>query len=449
MTSCSLGLGPERPAPAGILAFSSPTPGTTSTRPNLPAAVEWVAATSEPRHHGGVLDVLRAPGALVLFAASCVARLPMGAVGLLLVLFTHDLTGSYGRAGLVSGAYALCLGISNPLLARVIDRHGQTLVLRTGGLVAASALWAIALLPGDAPFGALLGCAALAGLTSPPIGACMRALWPVLVDGPDQRYRAYALEGAVLEIVYICGPVAIVAGIGSWSIQAAIATCGLALLLGNLTFSLHPVSRGRVPEAVGARDLAGALRGRGVRVLIGVFALCGLGIGAVEVAIPAALDGMGRRELAGLLFGVWGVGSMVAGFAVGRRSAPREPVRRLSLLLVAWGAAHAAIGLAGSPVALAVLLFVAGAAIAPTFVCANGMLDHLAPPGTLTEAFTWMSTGMTVGVAAGSALAGLLVERASPGLALGVLGAGGVLAAVVVRASADRALRPVGVPTPA
>jgi hypothetical protein len=87
---------------------------------------------------------------------------------------------------------------------------------------------------------------------------------------------------------------------------------------------------------------------------------------------------------------------------------------------------------------------VAGAAIAPTFVCANGMLDGLAPRGTLTEAFTWMSTGMTVGVATGSALAGVLVEAASPAFALGALGAGGVLAAVVVRASARGALAPAG-----
>ena len=107
-----------------------------------------------------MLDVLRVPGAIVLFTASCVARLPMGAVGLLLVLYTHDLTGSYGRAGLAAGAYALCLGISNPLLARLIDRRGQTLVLRAGGLVSSSVLLGTALLPdavGTRPPGARRG----------------------------------------------------------------------------------------------------------------------------------------------------------------------------------------------------------------------------------------------------------------------------------------------------
>ena len=50
-----------------------------------------------------VRDVVRTPGALPLFAASCVARLPMGAVGLLLVLHGKALTGSYAAGGLFEG----------------------------------------------------------------------------------------------------------------------------------------------------------------------------------------------------------------------------------------------------------------------------------------------------------------------------------------------------------
>ena len=61
------------------------------------------------------------------------------------------------------------------------------------------------------------------------------------------------------------------------------------------------------------RDLTGALRGGGVRVLFAVFALIGLSIGAVEVAVPATLDAMGHRDLTGLLLGLWGVGSMLGG----------------------------------------------------------------------------------------------------------------------------------------
>jgi hypothetical protein len=85
---------------------------------------------------------------------------------------------------------------------------------------------------------------------------------------------------------------------------------------------------------------------------------------------------------------------------------------------------------------------VAGSAIAPTFVCENGMLDKLAPRGTLTEAFTWISTGLTAGIAIGSALSGAITEAASPGTAMLVLGSGGLVAAVLVALTANGPLRP-------
>jgi predicted MFS family arabinose efflux permease len=91
---------------------------------------------------------------------------------------------------------------------------------------------------------------------------------------------------------------------------------------------------------------------------------------------------------------------------------------------------------------------VAGASIAPTFVSVNGMLDDLAPAGTLTEAFTWTSTGISIGIAAGAAIGGAVVDAASPAIAMAALGTGGVLAALVVRAAASGPLR-AAAPAPA
>jgi MFS family permease len=388
-------------------------------------------------HTGAVLAILRVPGVLPLFLASCVARLPMGALGLLLVLHTKDLTGSYARGGAAAATYALAIGLSGPALARTIDRRGQAGVLRVGAALAAAALVTLALLPADSPFWAILAAAAVAGVSQPPVGACMRALWPALLDDADRRHTAYSLEGAMLEIVYMAGPVLIVAGVGSWSPTAALVLCAAFVLGGNLLFSSLPASREWRPEGARPTGRMGALEGSGVRVLLVVFVLCGMAIGAVEVAVPALLDAMGKRPLTGLLFGLWGIGSMAAGFVVARLGPGDDPPRRLAVLLVAWGAAHAAIGLANSPLAVGLLLLAAGVSIAPTMVSANGMLDHLAPSGTLTEAFSWTSTGLTVGIAAGSALAGALTEAASPGAAMAILGAGGVLAAGLVAVAAS------------
>ena len=162
--------------------------------------------------------------------------------------------------------------------------------------------------------------------------------------------------------------------------------------------------------------------------------------------MPAILTPLGDRDLTGVMLALWGLGSMAGGVIGARAGAPARPARRLALLMAAWGATHAAVGLGRSPVAVGLLLLAAGATIAPTFVCANGMLDLLAPRGTITEAFTWLSTGLVAGVAAGSAAAGALVDATSPALAIGLCGAGGVAGAGLVTLAATRplahALRP-------
>src|SRR3954451_8349012 len=388
-------------------------------------------------------DVLRAPGARSLFFASCVARLPMGALGLLIVLQTEALTGSYASSGAASAAYALGLMASNPMQARVIDAHGQTMVLRCGAAGAAIAIAVLAALPAGVPLATLVGCAGAAGALQPPVGSCMRTLWSKLLGDAERRHRAYALESVALEVVYICGPAVIVAGLGAWSLRAAILACAAFMVAGDLAFSAHPGSRAWRPDASCAPRIAGALLAPGVRLLLVVFALCGLSVGAVEVAVPAGLEAAGHQGLTGVVLALWGLGSMLAGLATSRAGAPRHGGRRLARLLVAWGFAHALVGAATGPVGFAALMLVAGVTIAPTFICANALLDGIAASGTITEAFTWISTGVTAGAAAGPAAAGTLAEAASPALALALCGCGGVAAGLLVPAPARRALRPV------
>ena len=387
-------------------------------------------------------DVLRLPGVRSLFAANCLGRLPMGALGLLLILQTHEVTGSFASGGLVAASYTIALGLSNPPLARWVDRSGQTVVLRVGAVVSAAAMTLFATLPGDPAVPVLMACAALAGSAQPPVGACMRSLWPELAPDPDLRHAAYSLEGVAMEAIYIAGPVVIVGAIGAWSLTAALLACAFAVLVGDVAFSLHPASRGWRSPGTAERHPAGALRSPGVQVLVAVFAFCGLAVGAVEVGVPATLEPLGQERLTGLMLGLWGLGSLLASAAVARAGAASDPPRRLTGLLAAWGVAHVALALAVGPLTLGGLLLLAGGAISPTIVYANAMLDHLAPEGTLTEAFTWTTAGMTAGVATGAAVAGAIVEAASPSLAFAVLGGGGLAAAAIVRASARGALRP-------
>src|SRR5258708_19060121 len=95
-----------------------------------------------------------------LFSISILARTPLAAIGLLFILRTKDLTGSYAAGGLVTGVASVAGAVSAPGLGRLVDRRGQTAVLAASGALSAVAIAAVALLPDGAPLAAPLAFAA-------------------------------------------------------------------------------------------------------------------------------------------------------------------------------------------------------------------------------------------------------------------------------------------------
>jgi MFS family permease len=360
-----------------------------------------------------VLAVLRVPGSAHVFAASMVARTPTTALALVFVLRTKELTGSFAAAGTAAGLYALASAACAPALGRAADRRGQPAVLVPAAALTAAALTAFALLGAGAPFPAIAACAAVAGAATPPVGPCLRALWPGLLGDRALAHSAYALESAGLEITYIAGPVLIAGAIGARSTAAAALASAVLLLAGTLVFAAAgPVRAFRPPPR--APGGGGPLRTPGVRTLAVVYVLVGAAFGAVEVGVPATADAAGSPHAAGLLLGVWGLGSLLGGLAAAHARPPADRVRRLCILLAALAAGHALLALPLGLAGLAALLVVAGAAIAPAFGLANAMVDSVTPPGTATEAFTWLTTGLALGLAVGSAVGGVLADG-SPG----------------------------------
>ena len=68
--------------------------------------------------------------------------------------------------------------------------------------------------------------------------------------------------------------------------------------------------------------------------------------------------------------------------------------------------------LASGVLSLGALIFVAGIAIAPALAAVHSLAGQLAERGTVTEAYTWLGTGMGAGIAIGAAMGGAVVEGA-------------------------------------
>jgi predicted MFS family arabinose efflux permease len=372
------------------------------------------------------------PGAVRLTAVSVIARLPMAMLSIGLLVHTQYLTGSLAAAGVVAGAFAVSLGVGGPLLGRVVDRRGQTTVLVAGALVATAALAATAALPVGAPLAALVALAAVLGLSAPPVGACARTLLPAVVRDRAALRAAYAAESAAIELTWISGPPLVLGVAVAWSTGGALAVAGAVLLVGTAVFAAQPASREWRPAPAPARPRGGSLRAPAMRTLVLVLLALGVVFGTVEVAVVAAADSFGSAGAAGPLLGLWGAGSLVGGVVAARMGGGARTGAGLALVLAALAAGHLLLAAAaGSAMALAAVLALAGATIAPTYASVYAMVDRTAPAGTVTEAFAWLSTAVAVGASIGAACAGALADAAGPAPTFALAGAAGAAAALL------------------
>jgi MFS family permease len=81
--------------------------------------------------------------------------------------------------------------------------------------------------------------------------------------------------------------------------------------------------------------------------------------------------------------------------------------------------------------AMGVSLASAGLFLTPLAAVSYVLMEQAATPAHRTEAFAWLSTGLAVGTAAGSGLAGLLAGWAGPAAALLIAPAAAGLSAVL------------------
>src|SRR5829696_5688442 len=170
--------------------------------------------------------------------ASAVGSMPIGMFGLAILLLGEEATGSFAVAGPVVGAFGLGNALGAVAQGRLMDRLGQTRVLR--GAAVAHALACTSLLlaaAGDAPAGVLYASAAAGGLFLPQLPAAMRSLWSVLARDQAQRETAYAMVSIVFEVAVLTAPALTAAIVALTSPSVAVAV-GAALCAGGaLAFS--------------------------------------------------------------------------------------------------------------------------------------------------------------------------------------------------------------------
>ena len=361
--------------------------------------------------------VLSTPGAVQFSATGLIARLPISMVSLGIVLLVSTQTGSYGLAGSVAAVFVLANALFAIVHGRLVDQYGQPLVLPI--VISIFGVGLAMLTVGvidDWPTWSIYLCAAVTGAALPQVGACVRARWSYVLADPASVQTAYAVEGVADEVVFIAGPVLVTLLATTLHPAAGLVTAMVAGIGGTFAFA---ALRSTAPPAQRDRATGRVKRPMPWRIVgtiaVVYFALGAL-FGAAEVATVAFAEEQDATRYAGVLLGLWSLGSLVSGVAVGAITWRSGPVNR-----VRWGT----IGLVVTLVPLsfvtslplmAVFLFIAGFAVSPTLIGSMSLIEAVVPAERLAEGLAVVQTGISAGLAPGAAIAGIVIDEygASP-----------------------------------
>lgn len=373
---------------------------------------------------------------------SSFSRLTTGMMALALVLMARQAGYSWAVAGAITAAHQIGIGIGSPVQGRLVDRYGQTVVLVPDavlyGLGTGLVAWLVTI---SAPVVWLVAVAALAGMALPPTTSCVRVVLSRLFPTGPLRSTAFAVSAISVEIGFIVGPLIATAIAVRLDARLSVLVAGTSAVIGALGFAATRLSRAMEGRGTAPTSRGGALRSPGVAVMAGALMLTAVVFGIVDVVLPAVAERAGRPETTGTLVAATAAGSLVGGLVYGGRSWPGQLRSRMIVLLLAIVASLLVVSWtlpALTPFRVA--LFFGGLALGPATIVAFHLIDDLALRGTQTEAMAWAQSAVVVGVAGGAALAGQVLERAAPELALR-LGAVSVAMGAVVVIVAARVLR--------
>jgi MFS family permease len=396
-------------------------------------------------------EVFAIPRAWRFSVAGIIGRMPMSMYGLGTVLLISAGTGRYGLAGTVSAAGAIGGAVCAPQLGRLVDRLGQHRVLipvcvifalAVAGLVAAVVL--------RAPDWTLFLCGIAGGATMPQTGPMARARWSVLLAGSPRLHTAFSVESVADELCFVVGPAAVTLLATQVHPAAGVTCAALCALGGSLWFAsqrsteppvadvaLKPAAAASLGEARPPSRLS-RLAAPGLVVLVPAYLFLGAMFVTIDLSTVAFATHSGHKALAGLILGTYALGSGTGGLWYGSRTWHAPAWQRLAVTLLLTVAGVCTFWAMPNLLVLTPVIFLCGMTIAPTLIAGYSLLESTARPGRATEAMSWLSTGISVGVACGSTAAGFILDAFGPRWGYAFAGASGVTAALIYLAGLRR-----------
>ena len=139
-------------------------------------------------------------------------------------------------------------------------------------------------------------------------------------------------------------------------------------------------------------------------------------------------------EAAGVVLAVYAVGSLLAGLVFGALALRATLLRQFMIATAALAVVTAPLPFLPQVWQIAVGLFVAGLACSPVLISGMAFVERVVPGGRLTESMAWVTSGVAVGIAVASPLAGVIIDEFGAHTAYWVTSGAAILAVVVALA---------------
>jgi len=359
-------------------------------------------------------QIFRTRGVTGFFIAGLIARFPLGMVTLGIVLMLNSTHGGFGLPSLVASTAILSCALIAPQLSRLADGHGQT---RIAVPAACLALAAYSLLIAASfqgwPDWTLFITAIGIGFM-PNFGAFSRARWSHLYTGTPLLRTAFALESLCEEMIWMLGPIIVVWCATQLFPQAGVIAAAGLFTLGAGWFCTQTHSE---PALVVRQHRVGekpAIFSAGVLLpSLALFALGGF-FGVLEIAATAFATKAQMQEKTFYPLSAYAIGSLLTGIAYGLAHWKAPLPRQLLLVSGLFVLTTIPFFFVANLWVLTLICFIAGASCSPSIIIALALVEYLTPKDRLTESMTWALVSPTIGMAAGFALTGKLVDTVGP-----------------------------------
>lgn len=367
---------------------------------------------------------LTTPHVRSIVIAMTFARLPMGVVTLILVIFVSM---HYGAAvsGMATAAFTAGVACFGPVFGRMVDHGRGPATLRVLGVAELAAIIGlVAVVMAEMHPVVAVACAFAAGALTPPIAGTTRSLWPVMLD-IGMVSTAYNFEVLVIDLIYVLGPLVasifIAFNVPELGLIAATAGCTAgSLVLASLKPIQDHAARNRARTADRKTSAAPLPKPRLLTLAVGLLLAVCFGkmcySGWLEALLPLYYTDQGAAILGSIAISSWSIGAALGVVLFNRfQPAPRTLSinKQLAVFSFVFFLTTILTPFASGIVSMCAIMFVIGAAGAPCDNLDYQLAGTLAPEERQAEMFSWLNTATSVGVSAGAFFAGCTVEVAS------------------------------------